>query len=454
MMSEEKKKRNKSPLVRRLFDFILNLGMAAPMTCIVCGGFHVAPELQFNLFILLAVSALYLAVMFVFGRNRVTAIIGGVVVVAGTVVAIIAAASMTGQVSAMADVEGNPCTFIAIAACVAVAVHVLSRTYPGSLMLFVLGGIVAATIQFLYQWNYVVLTIVFLVFSVANIVFKYYQRAFMLADAKDTPRYGNAFLAAFITSAVVVAAGAVLFIGINALFHPQALELKPFKEYFAYEVVEITGIADSTKVDNEDLTTDQTNDQNRTDGGDQGDDQEDNSAENDQNSQGSPTEGAMLTYTKEALDDAFDVMTIGFDWWTPYLLAVLLVLLIVVPIVVKKYLRWRWHKQVLSKTPIEQVVEYYLFFLSRLDRIGLGKPESATALAFAANCDDSIDLFEQNGGGTTLEELSQAYTRCAYGNYEPEEGVPEKFEAFYRGFYKSCRRYVGKVKYLFKFFRL
>lgn len=454
MMSEEKEQRNRSLPMRQLFDFILNLGMTMSMTCIVCGGFRVAPELQFNLFLLLAVSALYLVVMFVFGRNRLMAIIGGFVVVVGTVVAIIAAGSITGQVSIMADVEGNPCIFIAIAAAVAVAVHLLSRTYTGALILFVLGAIVAATIQFLYRWNYVVLTVVFLVFSVATIVFKYYQRAFMLADAKDTPRYGNAFLAAFVTSAVVVAAGAGLFIGIDALFHPQALELKPFKEYFAYEVVDITGIADSTKVDNEDMTTDQTNDQNRTDGGEQGDEQKENSSEKNDDSQGNPTEGSMLTYTKEALDDAFDVVTIGFDWWAPYLLVVLLAILIVLPIAIKKFLRWRWHKQVLSKTPIEQVVEFYLFFLSRLGRIGLGKPESATALAFAANRDDSLDLFEQNGGGVTLQELSQAYTRCAYGLYEPDEGVPEKFEAFYQGFYKSCRKYVGGIKYLFKFFRL
>ena len=105
-------------------------------------------------------------------------------------------------------------------------------------------------------------------------------------------------------------------------------------------------------------------------------------------------------------------------------------------------------------TPIEQVVEFYLFFLSRFERIGLGKPESVTALAFGANSDDSMELFEQNGGGATLEELSEEYTRCAYGNCEPTEGAIDRFDSFYRGFYKSCRKHVGLFKYLLKFFRL
>ena len=253
---------------------------------------------------------------------------------------------------------------------------------------------------------------------------------------------------------VLVVLGSALFFGIDALFHPQALELKPFKEYFALEQVDVMGIANSTSVDNEDKTSSNTDDTTTPEGGEQDEGEPDETPPDNQQSQGSPTEGSMMTYTQEALEDSFEVIAYGLEWWQQFLLALLIVLVIVVPVVVKKLLRWRWHKNVLAKRPEEQVADFFLFFLSRLGRIGLGKPDSVTALAFARNSDASLRAFEEAAGGVTVAELSDVYTRCAYGAKDVDEQTAGRFEQFYRSFYKSCRKHVGFFRYLYKFFRL
>ena len=435
----------------RLLETLMMLGMAASMSCIVCTAFHVSPLLQFNLAALLLVPLVYLVLMQAFTRSRLFALVGAVVLLLITAAAVAIVSSAAGATQALQDADTNPGLFIAVLAVVTAAVFLLSRSFPGSIALFVVGGITAAFVQFLYNWNLVACTLIFIALAVAMIVFKYYLRSYSQTAAGEAARYGSAFATGLVAGIVLVALGAGLFFCINALAHPQALQLKPFKEYFALEQVDIKGIANSTSVDNENRTSSNTDDGKVNDGaGGKNDSDKD---QNDNDTGAAPSEGSMMTYTQEALEDAFDVISYSMgDWWK-YWIAPILILFVLVPIVVKKFLRMRWHNAVRDKDPRCQVMDFYLFFIDRFERLGIGKPQSTTALSFGANHDPELVVFEENGG-ITIEEMSRIYTACAYGHDSCQQEDADRFEGFYATFYKSCRSYVGGFKYLFMFFRL
>lgn len=115
-------------------------------------------------------------------------------------------------------------------------------------------------------------------------------------------------------------------------------------------------------------------------------------------------------------------------------------------------LRKRWYQKVLAASREQGVIQLYPYFLKRLGRIGLRRPQDMTLSEFAENAREALKGFAVYDAD--FMRLTVIYQNVIYGGQRVSEKEFELFQDFYTEFPKNLKREMGSMKYLFAYFML
>lgn len=129
------------------------------------------------------------------------------------------------------------------------------------------------------------------------------------------------------------------------------------------------------------------------------------------------------------------------------------VLIPIIPLIVKYFLRKKRKKKIEDSGPTEGCLYLYEYFLKKFKVAKLEKPDSLTLSEYVANNSDALSAFDLDSG-IGFDRLTDIYTKEVYGGYVPDENDYKMFKDFYYSFFRNMKKYIGKLKYIFKFWLL
>ena len=437
------------------WDFLLCLVLSASIGFVNCGAFFVNANLQFNPVALIALPIPFLLALFFAAYSRRTVIAGAVLVVALLVVGCIGAFALSGGATMFEDAEDNPVNFVVIMGLTTIVVFLMTRRRWLSRVFFVVAVVDICFVEFMYKQGYWYALVIALVAAGAMVVYRNYR-----SNLADTSVESVSFTSAFAVGAVyalcLVGVACAVFFALIAPLHPPAAEIKLFTRYMNYEQVEMTGVGDKSTTDDKDNTTNQTNEQLRQSGQQPKDEGE---QEQEQEAQMNPLDalglGALSDLAQDAakaLQDLFNFLLENPVFIPPFVLLVLAVL--ASPYAIKKLLRKRWYDKTCAMAPSACVERFYAFFLKRFRLLKVRKADSSTLQEFAADAGGALAEFAQNEQHVGFGELTEIYSRAAYGKLEPSEQELSMYRAFYAHFYKAFVQESGRFRYMLRFFRI
>jgi hypothetical protein len=118
----------------------------------------------------------------------------------------------------------------------------------------------------------------------------------------------------------------------------------------------------------------------------------------------------------------------------------------------KLLLRRRWYANQLRKTNEAGAAALYLYFVRKLKKAGLKRPESLTLLEYAAASQERLERFSVYDAD--FLRLTQTYLKMIYGYQQISDEERELFHDFYKEFYKNLRAEMGTLRYCVHFFTI
>lgn len=129
-----------------------------------------------------------------------------------------------------------------------------------------------------------------------------------------------------------------------------------------------------------------------------------------------------------------------------------LIFLMAAAVPVRRILRRRWYQKVLTGSREQGVELLYAYFLKRLGRVGLKRPQDMTLSEFAEDAREALKDFAVYDAD--FMRLTHIYQGVIYGGQRVSEKEFELFQDFYMVFLKNLRGKIGCMKYLFAYFVL
>lgn len=128
------------------------------------------------------------------------------------------------------------------------------------------------------------------------------------------------------------------------------------------------------------------------------------------------------------------------------------VLVFLMAFCLKLLLRRRWYANQLRKTNEAGAAALYLYFVRKLKKAGLKRPESLTLLEYAAASRERLERFSVYD--TDFLRLTQIYLKMIYGYQQISDEERDLFHDFYKEFYKNLRAEMGTLRYCVHFFTI
>lgn len=441
-----------------IWDFVLTLAASLGMSYTLLNCFYVSPELQYGPIPAIACVAVLLALFFGMAskrRARIAAPLIGILLVASWIVA----ASLTPEGAFLVDDENNNLIFAMTVTLSAVGCYVLSRKLTSCALLFIAGAFIVGIVQFLYKHFDVAWALVFVIASLALIVYRNYQESLRESASLRKVSFLPGFAVAAGAAALAVGLGCGIWFGIIAPLNPPAAEIKLITEHRALETVRVKGVADIYQVPNLDMTSDQTNDGERT---------TDDIKESPNGRQYPATGNTQVQNDPENADAVgssysginFDVPDDLFDFlnYEQVRIAMVIAALLIAGGIVAYFLGRRKRRKLrlerLQKLPpSEQVAAIYPFLMSKFDRLGFSIAPGQTLADYAIANAATMEQFDA-AAGFSFADLTDDYAAVAYGGHELDQDAADRAGAYYSAFWKACRQKMGNFKYFLKSFRL
>lgn len=434
-----------------IWDFLLLAVAASSATAVVESGFWCGDALIEAPLVLLAGVLAVLAVLYLLSYDRRTILIA-LPLVPVLCAAAIGLSTLAWEGAPFEDVAGNPCLALLILILTTLAVYLLSRRRGGIVALAAIGILVCGYVQFVYHENHVLPVVLFFLSCLAIFAYRYYERTQLLAPAIVRVRRGAASGLAW-AGAVVALAVALCCYGVVAVIDPPTIDVKLLRDYIALPEIDMRGVADSTPLDDEEQHSDDRNEEQEL-SSNVDDEQDDESEEGEGGaSEGNSTSNEQLqeSFDETASDAGF--MAISYDAPLFPLIVLLVVVVLVSPWLIKLALRRRWYAKVCALDPSRQVEAFYRFFLARFGRMKLGREAHLTPNEYALASSGLLDAFV-TPDGRGFASVTDAFTRVYYGRHEAGEDDVACCRDFYRAFYPNCKRHLGVIGYVLRFFRL
>ena len=136
--------------------------------------------------------------------------------------------------------------------------------------------------------------------------------------------------------------------------------------------------------------------------------------------------------------------------------------LLLIPLVLLFVLAvWLFHRRraqrlqkIAGETPAYKVWYLWAFLEERLRRLGIQKPETLTPMEYALASRNTMLPFNRGTGGVDYLQLTLIYQRAVYADANVSEEDYKKFESFYNAFFNNAKRESGKIKWLWRFWRI
>ncbi len=447
------------------FDFLLVLVLSVALVFTISYGFESAPDLRGNLALETGVCALLLAALFAgsWSKKAVVGAAAAYIVLAVLVIFAISSLSpdpqplfVDGQVN---DAAGNYTVFGIVAVVVPALCYLLSRRTWGVAVLFVLAVLACATIQFLYRdWTSAqpgtaASMVVYLSCGACYVNQRYRQNTFKAHYAK-AGSFGGAAAFSVLVAGICLLAGAAIFAAVVAPLGLTTPNIKPFQDTYQRPVIEYSGIYSEQQIDSPFNRSNRTNDEDKDthDEADNGQTQDEDTglSENDRKT---PTSATSSSFDLSSWSEQFQTVAYDLTNWTTLFVVVVLVCIAVAAVGVRHSMRERRLKRIAEKPASWQVAWIYQFLMGRFRRLGIRRPDNLTPLEFSLAYAPRLEPFADAKTQTDFFQATLLYTRAAYGSGATADDL-SRMRGFYRSFYKAVPREVGRLKWLWKFWRV
>ena len=456
---------------QRLGEMLLCFISAWSIAQVAFNAFYI-DEVQHTAIVPLAIAVLLVA-LFAIAYKRSWLLPGGIAFAAVAAVGVLAACALSTNAGApYADEAGSYLYFALVVVFSALLCFVFTRTLPGCLAWFVIVAFFCSAVQAFYGFDEYVFSIAASVCAIALAIYRNFQIGML--GAQRLGRASN--LSAFASSAIAAAAACgvmlVVWFGIIAPMQPGVLEFKIITEYRQLPIIELQGIAsqnpvfDTTMtsknlVEGERYTTDDLkidpDSQDTVDGKSLREQMQSLSGNTGSGNASASASGKTEKLNNNAEKNELNAMNYSIPF--PAILATLLAILLLVVACIAYFVgrrRMRRERliQMLNGPRKEQLGKVYLFCLQRMGKIGFAVPEGSTLTEFARNNERRFDTFTVESG-VSFGDLTQSYVECiAYGERDITEDDIVAGAAFYEGFWRAAREYLGNFRYFWRSFRL
>ncbi len=387
--------------------------------------------------------AAVVAALVLLSYNKLTAILSVILVCAGLILALfLAYLGVLAGFTESADPEENGRLWYLVVVLCAAIVYLLSRTRLTSWLLLILGALCIAYFTILEYTVYLWGLLLFLFAAGTWICFVGYRRNMLHISALRT-----AFLPMIGWSAGVsllcLAVGSLLWWGVIRPLQPPTQDLIVLTEFLQYNRLEQLGLVDENEVYDSSALSDWIN-ENYT----RLTDQMAEDPDADTQAEAGGTQQEEHAEDPDTEDAPASTQADGSTDWITYdsfpvvqtvLLGALALLILAALIVLFFRRRAIWYKRRTKDMDDEAYIRFFFpWYLTRLRRMKLPAPMGDSPMEYAARLETSTRFL--NDTGVTWAELSEIFSRLVYGGRGVQPGDREKFETFYRGFYRCCRK--------------
>lgn len=430
------------------WDMLLCAIMIFAASTTVFSGFHV-PREQVSMYWFTALLSVAAAILLTMASYQKRTIIIGILAVIAILAAMTAGSAASGQ-NAFRDAESNPCLRYFLWVLVSLVVFLLSRFRTGSWILFGAGTLTLCLIQFLYESRHIVCMILFLAACGAMMMYREYMTNVLHSRTK-TAVPGRSVLYSTLLCLMAVAVGTGIFYGVVNPLHPPKKNLQLITKVMSLEVLEKIGVATEKTIRDPNLSTSRTGDEQTTTT--QKSRHKDDRIKAD-SSRARSQDAQHGESPNQRSDQKGSLSGIRYDHEIPFWLIVLIMVICVMAAAVgiKLYLRHRWIRELIRQEDREKVKRGYLFCLKKFRQMGLKRSPGETPLEYAERTEPKLWPFREDHTG--FSQLSRMFSAVAYGDVRPEETQIKELDLFFRSFYRNTRLYLGKFRYILKFFIL
>ncbi|MGI6721340.1 MAG: DUF4129 domain-containing protein [Anaerovoracaceae bacterium] len=433
-----------------IWDMILVTVMIFAISTTVFSGFHVPQETVTSYGTTIVISIILTVILTLIFYDRRSILIGMTAFVIVFLLMIVVLSNTTGM-NILRDRESNPYLHIVLQVLVALAVFLPSRTRIGNAIMFVAGLIAVCLVQFLYETNHVVCMLLFILSGGVMQMYRNYIYNIMHSRTIRVAQ-GSSIRVSTLVCLLAIIIGGGLFYGIVKPMDPPKKDLKIITKYMSLEVLKKVGVATTQTIRDPNLTTSNTSDHTKT-SKQKGKKKEDNNKNYGrdkarQNKKKNQQPKHLSKHGPKAFKSVHYSKTIQLI----FLLAILIAAAIIAAILIKLWLRRRWFRRLQTHSRREQIQILYMFYLRKFRQLGVKKSPEETPYEFARRAEPQLWIFKE--GSLGVSELADLFVRSQYGGVEPTAAEESAYLDFHRYFYRNCREYLGKFKYIYKFFVL
>ena len=446
-------------------DFLLTLLVSVGLVLTVSFGFESVPDVRSNVGVICGLVAPMLIIQFMGSRSRSAVLPAGIAAAVWAAVLIGGAVALTpADVPLFVDgtVNDAPESYLLFVACaivVPVLVFLLSRRTVGMAFLLVGAVIACAWVQFLYRdWadNHGLAVSLAVYFGIAMMfVFQTYRSSLLSAKRAKKTSFLTVIGFAVGVAAVCAGVGVALFYGVIAPNDMSTADVRPFQRYYSVPVVEYSGVYSTVEVEDPNQTSDDTNDDKKDTNQDaQGGPDQTDSEEAQANPQ-SPVQQFLSQFDSDSWTQTFDAINYERLAWGAIIAALCIAALLAGIVLARRSMRERRLAKIADKPADYQVLWIYNFLCSRFKRLKVERPETLTPMEFALGSQRRLVQFAQDtGAGVDFVRVTDIYQRSCFGGQQPTDQELADVKTYYRAFFKNARRYVGNIRWIWKFWRV
>ena len=412
-------------------EYFFTLMISFGLTMNVASSFIMDEKVFNNYLLVTAIVATLDIFLLVAGVNKKMTIVGIVLYVFAACAGVLYIIS-TGKISGLEGENSGYTLVIIIAVVCTTAVYLVTRNRKVFVVFIPISLVVCAAFRFLEYPVSVVGFVLMIIGIVLELIYKVYYDSIVEATI------GNYNIRHFIIQSLIVTliVSCISYPVYTFAIKPANLPTRDIKlvtKLLSWDIIEKIGISSKTEVLSNTIKSDKITDKEL---------QEKPNQEKDED-------------IKQKEKTELPAFAIKYDYKEPSNLWMFsfIAVIPVIPFIVKYFLRKKRKKKIEGLAPAEGCLYLYEYFLKKFKIAKLTKPDSLTLSEYVANNSAALSTFDLDSG-MGFNQITDIYTKEVYGGYVSDENDYKMFKDFYYGFFRNMKKYIGKSKYIFKFWLL